>query len=337
MAVTTYKDAIRQGLLDEMQSDPAVFLMGEDIGKYQGTFKITEGFLDRFGDKRIIDTPISEAGFAGIAMGAALCGLRPVVEMMTINFAMVAMDQIVNHIAKWRYMSGGQFTVPLVIRGPGGPGGQLAAQHSQSLEAWFAHAPGLKVVMPSTPADAKGLLRSAIRDDNPVIFIEHAGLYNTRGEVPEGDYFTPIGKAEVVRQGRDLTIVAYSRMVSLALKAAEILSGEGVEVEVVDLRSIVPLDMETVIRSVKRTSRAVVCQEEWKFIGVASEIASQIYEKAFDYLDAPVERVGGADVPMPYARNLELLCIPNHETVLQAARNTLQGVRKSASPAIRIA
>ena len=337
MAVMTYKEAIRAALLDALDADPNVFMMGEDIGKYQGTFKITEGFLEKFGEKRIIDTPISEAGFAGMAMGAALCGLRPVVEMMTINFSMVAIDQIVNHIAKWRYMSGGQFTIPLVIRGPGGPGGQLGAQHSQSLESWFAHVPGLKVVMPSTPSDAKGLLRSAIRDDNPVIFIEHAGLYNTRGEVPDGEYDCPIGKAVVSRPGRDLTIVAYSRMAALALKAAETLAGEGIEAEVVDLRTISPLDMSTVIQSVKKTSRAVVCQEEWKFVGVAAEIASQIYEQAFDYLDAPVERIGGADVPMPYARNLETLAIPNDQTILQAARRVTSGIRREVGPGIRIA
>lgn len=330
MAVTTYKDAIRQALMEELEGDPSVFIMGEDIAKYQGTFKITEGFLDKFGEKRVVDTPISEAGFSGIAMGAALCGLRPVVEMMTINFAMVAMDQIVNHIAKWRYMSGGQFTVPLVIRGPGGPGGQLGAQHSQSLESWFAHVPGLKVVMPATPADAKGLLKSAIRDDNPVIFIEHAGLYNTRGEVPEGDYDCLIGKAEVRREGTDLTIVAYSRMVSLALRAADELAKDGIETEVVDLRTISPLDIDTVVQSVKKTNRAVVCQEEWKFIGVAAEVTAQIYERAFDDLDAPIERIGGADVPMPYARNLENLAIPSHETVLHAARRATQGLKKTS-------
>ena len=337
MAVITYKEAIRQALLEEMKSDPCVLMLGEDIGKYQGTFKITEGFLEQFGEKRVIDTPISEAGFVGIAMGAALAGLRPVVEMMTINFAMVAMDQIVNHVAKWRYMSGGQFTVPMVIRGPGGPGGQLAAQHSQSLESWFAHCPGLKVVMPSTPADAKGLLRSAIRDDNPVVFIEHAGLYNTRGEVPQGDYFAPIGKAEVTREGGDLTIVAYSRMAALAQRAAEILARDGIEAEVVDLRTISPLDIETVVNSVRKTNRAVVCQEEWKFLGVAAEVAAQIYEQAFDDLDAPVERVGGADVPMPYARNLEQLAVPGEQSIVEAARRATRGLRRTSGPGIRVA
>jgi pyruvate dehydrogenase E1 component beta subunit len=320
MAVTTYKDAIRQAMWEEMASDSTIFIMGEDIGKYGGTFKITEGFLEEFGEDRVIDTPISEAGFSGISMGAALVGLRPIVEMMTINFSMVAIDQIVNHIAKWRYMSGGQFAVPVVIRGPGGPGGQLGAQHSQSLESWFAHVPGLKVVMPSTPADAKGLMRSAIRDDDPVIFIEHAGLYNTRGEVPEGDHFTPIGKANVTRPGRDITIVAYSRMAAQALIAAEMLAKEGIEAEVIDLRTLSPLDIDPVIASVKKTNRAVVCQEEWKFVGIAAEVASQIYEQAFDYLDAPVERIGGADVPMPYARNLEALAVPGHDTIVDAAR-----------------
>ena len=337
MPELTYKDAIRQALLEEMEADPAVFMMGEDIGKYQGTFMITAGFLEKFGDRRVVDTPISESGFVGIAFGAALMGLRPVVELMTINFSMVAMDQIVNHAAKWRYMSDGQFTVPMVIRGPGGPVSQLAAQHSHSLESWFAHSPGLKVVMPATPSDAKGLLRTAIRDDNPVIFIEHGRLYNTRGEVPEGDYDCPIGKAAIRRPGRDLTIVAYSSLVPVALNAAKTLAKEGIEAEVVDLRTISPLDIDTVIQSVRKTNRAVVCQEEWKFIGVAAEVASQIYEKAFDDLDAPVERVGAADVPLPYARNLETLAIPNDQSIIDAAHRAIRGIKKSAGPGIRVA
>jgi pyruvate dehydrogenase E1 component beta subunit len=323
MAVITYREALRQALIHEMDRDENVFVMGEEVALYQGTFRVTEGLLERYGPRRVIDTPISEAGFSGIALGAAIVGLRPVVEMMTMNFAIVALDQILNHIAKYRYMSGGQLKVPLVIRGPNGPGRGLAAQHSQSLEVWFAHTPGLKVVAPSTPADAKGLLISSIRDDNPVIFLEHAGLYTLKGEVPEGEYVVPIGKANILRPGEDVTIVSYSRMAQTCLRAAEKLSEEGISAEVIDLRSLRPVDMETVVNSVQKTNHAVVAHEAWRFCGMGAEIAAQIYELAFDYLDAPVERVAGEDVPMPYAANLERQAIPDAARVVAAAKRAL--------------
>lgn len=321
--VLTYRDALRSTLIEEMDRDPAVILIGEDIGVYQGTFRVTADLLQRYGPKRVIDTPISELGFIGAAIGMAMLGLRPVVEVMTWNFSLLAADQILNNAAKVRYFSGGQVDVPLVIRGPNGAGVQLSAQHSQSLEALYAHFPGLWVVAPATPADARGLLRTAIRGRDPVIFLENAALYGTKGEVPDGEFALPFGQADIARSGKDVTIVAYSRMVNLALAAAEQLAREGIDPEVINLRTLRPLDRETLARSVRRTHRAVVVQEQWKPFGAAAEIAAVIYEGAFDSLDAPVERVTGADVPMPYARNLELLALPHERDIVDAVKRTL--------------
>ncbi len=323
MAIITYREALNQAMREEMRRDPSVFLMGEDVGVYQGAFKVSQGLLEEFGPKRVIDTPISEGGFSGVGIGAAMIGLRPIIEMMTFNFALVAIDQIVNHAAKILYMSGGQYDVPMVIRGPGGPAHQLAAQHSQSMESYFYHVPGLKVVRPGTPKDAKGLLKSAIRDNDPVIFIESELLYGTKGEVPDGEYTIPIGVAEVKREGRDVTIVAYSKMLLLALEVAEDLEKEGISAEVVDPRTLRPLDTRTILESVKKTNRAVVIESGAGFAGIGSEIATLISEQAFDYLDAPVERVTGANAPMPYAKNLELAKVPGKERVVAAVKKAL--------------
>ncbi len=320
----TYADAIRLALQEELDRDEKVFLLGEEIGQYQGTFKITKDFLTTYGPERIVDTPISEAGMVGLTVGAAMMGLRPVIEFMTLNFALVAWDGIINHAAKILYMSGGQFNVPCVLRGPGGVGVQLSAQHSQDLAHWYANTPGLKVVAPATPADAKGLLKAAIRDNNPVVFNEHAGLYRTKGDVPtDPNFIVPIGKADVKRTGKDVTIVSYSRGTMLSLAAAEQLAAEGIDAEVIDLRSLQPIDLDTVIESVKKTHRAVVVQEQWLFYGIAAEFAAQISNAAFDYLDAPVERVAGAFVPMPYARTLELAATPHEPEIIAAVKKTL--------------
>lgn len=321
----TYADAIRLALQEELDRDEKVFMLGEEIGQYQGTFKITKDFLEKYGPERILDTPISEAGMVGLTVGSAMMGLRPIIEFMTLNFALVAWDGIINHAAKILYMSGGQFNVPCVLRGPGGVGVQLSAQHSQDLAHWYANTPGLKVVVPATPADAKGLLKAAIRDNNPVVFTEHAGLYRTKGDVPtDPNYIVPIGVADVKRVGKDVTIVSYSRGTMLALAAAEQLAAEGIDAEVVDLRSLQPLDLDTVINSVKKTHRAVVVQEQWLFYGVAAEFAAQISSAAFDYLDAPVERVAGAFVPMPYSRVLENLAVPHEAEIIAAVKKTLE-------------
>jgi pyruvate dehydrogenase E1 component subunit beta len=323
MALITYREALNQGLREEMRRDERVFLMGEEVGFYQGAYKVSKGLLEEFGPERVLDTPITELGFTGLAVGAAMAGLRPVVEMMTFNFSLLALDQIVNSAAKMLYMSGGQCSVPMVIRGPGGSAHQLAAQHSQALEAWFCHVPGLKVVMPSTPADAKGLLKSAVRDNNTVIFIESEVLYGTRGEVPEGEYVIPIGVAEVKRPGRDVTVIAHSKMVLVALDAAREVEKEGIEVEVIDPRTLRPLDSEAIIRSVKKTNRAVIVEEGWPYCGVGAQMVDTIQHHAFDYLDAPVLRVTGADVPMPYAKNLEHLCLPDKARVVEAIHRVL--------------
>lgn len=323
MAEVTYRDALRSTLIEEMERDRAVVLMGEDIGVYQGTFRVTADLLQRFGPKRVIDTPISELGFIGAAVGMAMLGLRPVVEVMTWNFSLLAFDQIINNAAKIRYFSGGQVDLPVVIRGPNGAGVQLSAQHSQSLEATYAHFPGLLVATPATPAEAKGLLRTAIRGNDPVVFLENAALYGMKGEVADGEFALPFGKAEVARPGTDVTVVAYSRMVHLALAAAGQLAGDGINAEVINLRTLRPLDTQTIIESVTKTHRAVVVQEQWKPFGAAAEIAARIYEEAFDELDAPVERVTGADVPMPYARNLELLAVPHEGDIVKAVKKTL--------------
>ncbi|MFQ5897636.1 MAG: pyruvate dehydrogenase complex E1 component subunit beta [Candidatus Methylomirabilia bacterium] len=321
MAVVTYREALSQALREEMRRDGRVLVMGEDVGVYEGAYKVTQGLLKEFGEKRVVDTPICEAGFTGVGIGAAMLGLRPVVEMMTFNFAVLALDQIVNSAAKISYMSGGQYHVPIVIRGPGGPAHQLAAQHSQSMESYFYHVPGLKVVRPSTPRDAKGLLKSAIRDDNPVVFIEAETLYGLKGEVPEDPEFTiPLGVAEIQRQGTDVTVVAYTGMLYRAMEAAEVLEKEGISVEIVDPRTLRPMDIGTIISSVRKTHRAVVAEAGAGFAGLGSEIASFITEHAFDDLDAPVERVTGANAPMPYAKNLEQLKTPSREKIVAAVR-----------------
>ncbi|HVS83173.1 MAG TPA: pyruvate dehydrogenase complex E1 component subunit beta [Pyrinomonadaceae bacterium] len=321
MAVMTMRDALNQAMREELARDGDVFLMGEEVAEYQGAYKVTRGLLEEFGPKRVIDTPITELGFAGLGVGAAMAGLRPIVEFMTFNFSFLATDQIINSAAKMLYMSGGQFKIPIVFRGPGGSAYQVSSQHSQALESWYAYFPGLKVVMPSTPADAKGLLKSAIRDDDPVIFIEQERMYGMKGEVPEDEDFTiPLGVAEVKREGTDATIVARSLMVPAALKAAAELEKVGVSCEVIDPRTIRPLDIGTIVESVKKTNRVVVAEESHPFCGVGAEISAEINERAFDYLDAPVKRVSGADVPMPYAKNLEQLAIPGFEQIVAAVR-----------------
>jgi pyruvate dehydrogenase E1 component beta subunit len=323
MPVTTYRDALNQALREEMRRDPRVFLMGEEVGVYQGAYKVSRGMLQEFGEKRVIDTPITEEGFAGIGVGAAMVGLRPVIEMMTWNFSLLAMDQIINGAAKMLYMSGGQFRIPVVVRGPGGAAHQLAAQHSQSIESWYAHVPGLKVVAPSTPYDAKGLLKSAIRDDDPVIFFEGETLYGSKGEVPDGEYTIPIGVSDLKREGQDVTIVAWSKMVSVALKAAETLANEGISCEIIDPRTLRPLDIAPIIASVRRTNRCVVVEEGWPYAGLGAQIAYQVQQEAFGDLDAPVTRVTGADVPMPYAKNLEHMAMPSAPRVVAAVRDVM--------------
>lgn len=319
MAVITMREALNQALREEMLRDQDVFLMGEEVAEYQGAYKVTKGLLEELGSKRVVDTPITELGFAGLGVGAAMVGLRPIIEFMTFNFSILATDQIINSAAKMLYMSGGQFKIPIVFRGPGGSAFQVSSQHSQALESWFAYFPGLKVVMPSTPADAKGLLKTSIRDDDPVIFIEQERMYGHKGEVPEDPEFTiPLGLADVKREGTDATIVARSLMVPVALKAAEELQKQGISCEVIDPRTIRPLDIDTIVESVKKTSRVVVAEESHPFCGVAAEISMEIMDRAFDYLDAPVKRVSGADVPMPYAKNLEELAIPGVDQLVAA-------------------
>ena len=319
----TYREALNQALREEMRRDDNVFLIGEDVAYYQGAFKVSKGFLEEFGARRVVDTPITELGFTGLAIGAAMVGLHPVVEMMTFNFAILAMDQIVNNAAKIRYMSGGQISVPIVIRGPGSAAHQLGAQHSQSLEAWFCHVPGLTVVTPGTPHDAKGLLKSAIREQNPIIFIEAQLLYPTKGEVQDGEYLVPLGVAEVKRAGTDVTLIAYSKMLLVALQAADALAKEGIQAEVVDPRTLRPLDIHTLVTSVKKTGKAVIVEEGWPVAGLGAQIADSLYTEAFDYFDGPIVRVTGRDVPMPYARNLEDAAVPDVERVMAAVRKVL--------------
>lgn len=323
MARITMREAISQALWEEMESNPKVFILGEEVGVWGGTYAVTRGFYDHFGGDRVRDTPIAESAIIGAAIGSALTGLRPVAELMTINFAFAAMDHIVNEAAKLHYMFGGQMVLPLVIRTVGGGGRQLGATHSQTPDAIFAHFPGLKVVAPGTPADAKGLLKAAIRCDDPVLFIEHATLYQTRGEVPDGDYVIPIGKSKVQREGSDITIVTYSKMLELSLKAADQLAQAGIEAEVVDLRTLRPLDMEPVIASFKKTNHAVVVEEGWRSFGVGSEIAARIYEEAFDYVDAPIKRVAQDEVPLPYNRTLEQMALPQVEDIIAAVKEVL--------------
>ncbi|HEV8045920.1 MAG TPA: alpha-ketoacid dehydrogenase subunit beta [Rubrobacter sp.] len=320
----TYREALREAMVHELDNDESVILMGEDIGVYGGTHLITDGLIDEYGPKRVIDTPISEGGFTGAAIGMAMMGMRPVVEMMTWNFSFLASDQIIQNAAKVRYFSGGQVEVPLVIRGPNGGGVQLSAQHTHSLENLYGHFPGLKVVSPVTPNDVKGMMITAIRDPNPVIFLEAGALYGTKGEVEEGDNAVEFGKARIAREGSDVTLIAYGRQVNLCMRAAATLEEEGgVSAEVIDLRSIRPFDEDTLVESVEKTHRAVTVQEQWRWFGVASEVAAIIQERAFDYLDAPVERVSGAEVPAPYARNLELEAFPSEKQVTNAARRAL--------------
>jgi len=317
----TVREALRDGMAEEMRTDENIFLMGEEVAQYQGAYKVSQGLLEEFGDKRVIDTPITEQGFAGLGVGAAFNGLRPIIEFMTFNFAMQAIDQVINSAAKTHYMSGGQMDVPIVFRGPNGAASRVGAQHSQCYASWYGHCPGLKVVAPYSGSDAKGLLKSAIRDPNPIIFLENEMLYGQSFEVPsDPDFTVPIGRAKVLREGDDVTITAFSIMVGKALEAAEMLASEGIEAEVIDLRTIRPLDTQTIVESVKRTNRVVSVEEGWPFAGIGAEIGMQIMEEAFDYLDAPVMRVTGEDVPMPYAANLEKLALPQSERIAEAAK-----------------
>jgi pyruvate dehydrogenase E1 component beta subunit len=318
-----YREALNQALLEEMDKDARVFLIGEEVGKYQGAFKVSQGLLDRFGSARIVDAPISELGFTGLGVGAAMIGLRPVVEMMTWNFAILAMDQIVNNAAKLRHMSGGQLRCPIVFRGPGGAGGRLSSQHSQALEANYTHFPGLKVIAPATPYDAKGMLKAAIRDDNPVVMFEGERLYALKGEVPEGEYIVPLGKADVKREGKDVTIITWSRMYYFVEQAAQQLAKEGISAEILDLRTLRPLDEEAIIASVKKTNRAVIVEEGWPHSGVGAQVVDIIQSQAFDFLDAPVLRVTGLDVNMSYAANLENATQPDAEKIKAAVKKVL--------------
>ncbi len=321
MPTITYRDALNQALKEEMQRDSTVFLMGEEVGVYQGAYKISRGLLDEFGEKRVVDTPITELGFAGVGVGAAMVGLRPVIEFMTWNFALLAIDQIVNSAAKMLYMSGGQIPIPIVFRGPGGAALQLAAQHSQAFESWYAHVPGLKVVAPATPYDAKGLLKTAIRDNNPVVFLEGEMMYNSKGEVPDEEYTIPLGVADVKREGSDVTVVCHAKTVQAAQRAAHRLEEEcAISAEIVDLRTIRPLDVETVIRSVEKTHRCVVVEEGWPFCGVGAQVVDYVQFHAFDLLDAPILRVTQADVPLPYNKRLEKSAKPNPERVFDAVK-----------------
>jgi len=325
---TTVREALRNAMAEEMRRDDRVFVMGEEVAEYQGAYKVTQGLLAEFGPKRVIDTPITEQGFAGLGVGAAFGDLRPVIEFMTFNFAMQAIDQIINSAAKTLYMSGGQMGCPIVFRGPNGAASRVAAQHSQCYASWYAHCPGLKVVAPWSAADAKGLLKAAIRDPNPVIFLEHEVMYGQSFAVPESDdWLVPTGKAKIVREGTDLTITAFSIMVGKALEAAEKLAEQGISAEVIDLRTIRPLDSETIINSVKKTSRLVTCEEGFPFAGVGAEIAMQVMEQAFDWLDAPIARVTGKDVPMPYAANLEKLALPQVEDIVATSMATCEGFK----------
>ena len=322
MMMQTMREALRDAMAEEMRRDPDVLLMGEEVAQYQGAYKVSQGLLDEFGPRRVIDTPITEQGFAGIGVGAAMAGLKPIVEFMTWNFAMQAIDQIINSAAKTLYMSGGQMGCPMVFRGPNGAAARVAAQHSQCYSAWYAHVPGLKVVIPSNPADAKGLLKSAIRDPNPVLVLENEMLYGVSGPVPKvDDWLVPIGKARIARPGKDVTIVSFARGMNYALAAAETLAGEGIDAEVIDLRSLRPIDWETILASVRKTNRLVTVEEAWPTCSIGSEICAQVAIQAFDHLDAPPAKVNGADVPMPYAANLEKLALPNADQVVAAVKS----------------
>jgi pyruvate dehydrogenase E1 component beta subunit len=324
MATITYREALNQALREEMERDPDVFLMGEEVAEYDGAYKVSKGLLDDFGSDRVVDSPISELGFTGLGVGAAMAGLRPVIEFMTFNFAFLAIDQVINAAAKMNYMSNGQFPMPVVFRGPTGAALQLAAQHSQACETYYLHAPGVKVVTPATPADAKGLLKAAIRDEDPVAFMEGELLYNAKGEVPDDDDFViPLGVAELKREGGDVSIITHGKMVHVALQAARTLEDDGVEADVLDLRSLRPLDTDAILATVRKTNRAVYLEEGWSYLGVGAQVVSLIQEEAFDWLDAPVLRVTQADVPMPYARNLERIAKPSAERVVEACNRVL--------------
>ena len=324
MAVLMYREALNAALAEEMARDPNVFLMGEEVGQYDGAYKVSKGLLDRFGERRVVDTPITELGFAGLGVGAAMLGLRPVIEFMTFNFSMLALDQVFNSAAKVLYMSGGQFKCPIVFRGPTGAALQLSAQHSQAMESTFAHYPGLKICTPATPADAKGLLKAAIRDEDPVIFMEGELLYAMKGEVPDDpDFIVPLGLAEVKREGADVSIITHGKVVHAVLQAARQMEKDGISAEVIDLRSLRPLDVETILRSVHKTNRAVYVEEGWPFVGIGAQVVDIIQQEAFDWLDAPVGRVTQADVPMPYAKGLEKMAKPSAEKVVEACRRVL--------------
>ena len=323
MRTLQFREALREAMVEEMRKDERVFLMGEEVAEYNGAYKASKGMLDEFGPKRVIDTPISELGFAGIAVGASMNGLRPIVEFMTWNFAILAADQIINSAAKMLQMSGGQYNVPIVFRGGNGQAGQLAATHSQSFEAFYAHVPGLKVLTPSNPADAKGLLKAAIRDNDPVVFLESEKMYGEKGEVPDGEYIIPIGKADVVRKGTDVTIVSFGKIMKVALAAADELAKDGIHCEVIDLRTIRPFDVETVVQSVKKTNRCVIVEESWPYASISSEIAYRIQKDAFDYLDAPVTRVTQTDTPFPFTPNLIEVAIPTVERTVQLVKESM--------------
>jgi pyruvate dehydrogenase E1 component beta subunit len=320
---TTYREALQKSMFEEMDKNPDVFLIGEDIGRYEGTFKVTKGFFPKYGNRRVVDTPITEAGFMGLATGAAMAGLRPIVEFMTMSFSILALDQVINHTAKIHYMSNGIVKCPLVIRGPGGAAKQLSAQHSHSLEGWYAHVPGLKVVAPATVSDVYGMLKTAIADDNPVVFYEHPRLYAMKGQLEDKDFTVPFGKAQILREGSDVSLIGYSLMSQINLAAAELLEKDGIHAEVVDVRSLLPLDTETIYNSVRKTHRAVVVYEDWKSGGFGAEIHARISEDCFDDLDAPVGRVGGLNVPMPYSRVLELEAVVNEHHIVSAVQKFL--------------
>jgi len=323
MKTLQFREAIAEAMSEEMRKDPSIYLMGEEVAEYNGAYKASKGMLDEFGPERVIDTPISELGFAGIGIGSAMNGNKPIIEFMTFNFALVGIDQIINNAAKIRQMSGGQFNCPIVFRGPTGSAGQLGATHSQAFENWFANTPGLKVVVPSNPKDAKGLLKAAIQDPDPVIFMESEQMYGDKGEVPEGEYTIPLGVADVIRNGSDVTVVSFGKILKEALKAADTLSGQGISLEIIDLRTIRPLDMDTIISSVKKTNRLIILEEAWPFGSIASEIAFQVQDKAFDYLDAPVQKINTADTPAPYSPVLLEEWLPSAQDVIDAVNRVM--------------
>ncbi len=323
MRVIQFREALREAMQEEMRRDPNVFLMGEEVAEYNGAYKVSQGMLDEFGAQRVVDTPISELGFAGIGVGAAMVGLRPIIEFMTFNFSLVAIDQVINSAAKMLSMSGGQYNVPIVFRGPSGNAGQLGAQHSQCFENWYANCPGLKVVTPSTPYDAKGLLKTAIRDNDPVIFMESELMYGNKGEVPENEYLIPIGKADIKRQGTDVTIISFGKMVHVALDACKALENEGIQAEMIDLMSLRPIDYDTIVESVKKTNRCVIVEESWPLAAIAGELTYMIQKRAFDYLDAPILRITGSDVPLPYAPTLIEAYLPNVKKVVHAVKQVM--------------